>query len=94
MKSISTVSIFLDQSTLPTYLDGSDGSLWASRDAWQIMLSEPIADVSTRRFVKVSDLLILLRSHGIQLTNDEILNSSSGGEIITSGENNTIIGSK
>lgn len=63
--------ITLNNEVLPCFLDGSDGSLWAARDAWQIMLAEEVADVSSRRFVRVSDLLVLLRQHGIELIHTE-----------------------
>lgn len=62
------MTIILNNNILPSYLDGSDGSLWASRDAWEIMLSEEIAELSNRRFIRVSDLLALLRSYNIELT--------------------------
>ena len=69
------MTIILSNENLPTFLDGSDGSLWLSRDAWEIMLAEQVADVSTRRFVRVSDLLVLLRQHGIELKYEESQNT-------------------
>lgn len=76
------MNLVLNNETLPIYLDGGDGSLWPARDAWEIMLSEEVADVSTRRFVRVSELLALLRRHGIDLTYEEVVNSSNGGATI------------
>jgi hypothetical protein len=46
---------------LPLYLDGSDGSLWPARccrEQWAIFAECP--EIAARRFVRVSDLLMLL----------------------------------
>ena len=48
---------------LPIYLDGSDGSIWASRDTWASICADP--DIACRRFVRVSDLLQWLETNRI-----------------------------
>jgi hypothetical protein len=51
----------IDIRALPIHLDGSDGSMWASRDTWDDLYLHP--DVQTRRFVRVSDLLLWLEKN-------------------------------
>lgn len=51
----------IDIRALPIHLDGSDGSMWASRDTWDDLYQHP--DVQTRRFVRVSDLLAWLETN-------------------------------
>jgi len=44
--------------SLPLYIDGSDGSLWQSRNDLATVRSEP--DSAVRHYIRVSDLLLLL----------------------------------
>lgn len=53
----------IDIRAMPVYLDGSDGSLWASRDAWEDIFT--VEGLAERRFVRVSDLLLWLESNQI-----------------------------
>jgi hypothetical protein len=48
--------------SLPLYLDGSDGSLWKSRNDWATVSSEP--ESAARHYIRVSDLLALLSESG------------------------------
>lgn len=59
----------LDLSSLPIFIDGSDGSLWLARDAWEIILANPGSPdvLAQSRFVRVSDLLNLLSASGIKV---------------------------
>ena len=67
------MKLAISLTNLPIYLDGGDGSLWPARDAWGIMLSEPTEafDVATRRYIRASDLIALLRKSGIELVWEE-----------------------
>jgi len=51
----------IDIRALPVYLDGSDGSLWASRDIWDDIITN--RDLAERRFVRISDLLLWLETN-------------------------------
>lgn len=68
---------------LPTYLDGGDGNMWQSRDVWAEILATPAADISVRRYVRVSDVIALLAPHGVKLVLIDA-GSSSHGTIIES----------
>lgn len=48
---------------LPIYLDGSDGSIWASRDTWAEILTVP--GLAHRRFVRTSDLVQWLQANKV-----------------------------
>lgn len=61
-------TITLDLASIPIYLDGSDGSLWQSRDCWELMVSDQ--QLASKRFIRVSDLLELLTKHGIKYHNE------------------------
>ena len=50
---------------LPVYLDGSDGSIWASRDTWEELFQH--AGLASRRFVRVSDLIDWLTTNKINV---------------------------
>lgn len=52
---------------VPTYLDGGDGNMWHSRDVWAEILAAPDKDIAVRRYVRVSDVIALLESHGVKL---------------------------
>jgi hypothetical protein len=67
------MKITISLTNLPIYLDGGDGSLWAARDAWEIMITEEVADVSARRFVRVSDMLAVLRNSGIEVVYQDVV---------------------
>jgi len=72
---------------LPTYLDGSDGSLWKARNAWELLVTD--AELASRRFVRVSDMLELLAAYNINIDTAELLNSTSCGTIITTPNDET-----
>lgn len=52
---------------IPVFLDGSDGSMWLARDAWEHMLANPDGVITRRRFIRVSDFLAFLTAHNITL---------------------------
>ena len=49
--------------SLPLYLDGSDGSMWASREMWDGISAD--RSRAERLFVRVSDLLSLFSASPI-----------------------------
>jgi hypothetical protein len=51
----------IDIRAIPIYLDGSDGSLWASRNTWDDVLTDRL--VAERRYIRISDLLLWLESN-------------------------------
>jgi len=57
----------IDLTGVPVFLDGSDGSLWQARNAWEQLLREP--DIARKRFVKVSDLLAVLKDFNLAVGN-------------------------
>lgn len=56
----------IDLTELPTYLDGSDGSLWHARSAWELIVTD--AELASKRFVRVSDLLEILAKNNIEVS--------------------------
>lgn len=64
---------YIDLKCLPLYLDGGDGSLWLSRDCWEIILANPSDEIASRRFVRVSDLIEILLKSGINVTDNTVL---------------------
>lgn len=72
METSTTLPNYIDLKSLQLYLDGGDGSLWLSRDCWEIILSNPDDEMATRRFIRVSDLLDLLLKSGITLTDSKV----------------------
>jgi hypothetical protein len=50
---------------LPIYLDGSDGSIWSSRDTWEEIFQH--VGLASRRFVRVSDLIDWLATNKINV---------------------------
>lgn len=71
----TAMKLTISLNNLPIYLDGGDGALWPARDAWEIMLSEPTEsfDVATRRYIRASDLIALLRKSGIELVYEDVI---------------------
>lgn len=51
--------------SIPIYMDGSDGSIWSSRDGWADIFTSP--DLAARRFVRVSDVLRWLEANGVDV---------------------------
>jgi hypothetical protein len=52
-------------SGIPLHLDGSDGSMWPTRDNesdWMNILGHDEGGISARRFIRVSDLIAWFRS--------------------------------
>lgn len=58
--------------SLPLYIDGSEGSMWQARECWSLILAEypttptqSDSPLSHTRFVRLSDLLELLTKNNI-----------------------------
>ncbi len=52
----------IDIRAMPIFLDGSDGSMWASRDTWEDCITHRV-DIARRRFVRVDDVLTWLEAN-------------------------------
>jgi hypothetical protein len=52
----------IDIRSIPIFLDGSDGSMWASRDTWEECIAHR-GDVARRRFARVDDILTWLEAN-------------------------------
>lgn len=77
------IEIQIPINDLPTYLDGSGGSMWQSRDVWPEILAKPTEDIAARRYVRVSDVIVLLAHHGVKFVL-VAADSSNHGTIIES----------
>jgi hypothetical protein len=76
----------IDIRALPIYLDGSDGSLWASRDAWEDILCHP--EVAQRRFIRASDLIQWLETNNYPMMDlSELIKLSIQKETCQRNEN-------
>lgn len=51
----------IDIRAMPIYLDGSDGSIWASRDTWEDIFTVP--GLKEKRYIRISDLLLWLETN-------------------------------
>lgn len=60
------MSVELEVSLMPTYLDGGGGNMWKSREVWEEIFAKPGEDIAVRRFIRVSDLLELLKQNKIK----------------------------
>jgi len=55
--------------TMQLFLDGSDGSLWKSRESWQDLFGRvDTEEICNRRFIRVSEFILWLSKYNIQLS--------------------------